>query len=73
MRQRRERGVSGGGGASHWPSAKPYSMGMLVGYEEHGEPRDSCPRPPPLFIALATGAHPPLRVGRPRSGRSQGV
>jgi hypothetical protein len=47
--------------------------GSVGGDEEHGEPRVSSPRPPPLFIALASGAQRPLRVGRPRSGRSQGA
>jgi hypothetical protein len=47
--------------------------GSVGGDEEHGKPRVLSPRPPPLFIALALGAHRPLRVGRPRSGRSQGA
>jgi hypothetical protein len=47
--------------------------GSVGGVEEHGEPHVSSPRPPPLFIALASGAHGPLRVGRPRSGRNQGA
>jgi hypothetical protein len=36
-------------------------------------PRAECHRPPPLFIAQATGAHQPDAVGRPRSGRGQGL
>jgi hypothetical protein len=42
------------------------------GAAAHGEPRTVCVHPPPLYMALATGAHQPQKVGRPRSGRVRG-
>jgi hypothetical protein len=65
-------GVSGGCGASH-RTALTLIGGSIGGVEEHGEHSETCPRHLPLFVVLAIGAHRPLRVGRPQSGRNQGA
>jgi hypothetical protein len=55
----------GGGGASRRPSATLDRIGVFGGVVVHGQLRDACPGTPPLYIALATGAHQPDVVGRP--------
>ena len=43
------------------------------GVAAHDEPRKTCPRPPPVFIAQATGAHQPLDwLGAPDQGAGNG-
>src|SRR4051812_281046 len=50
--------VSGGGG-SRRTARNPNRLVCRWGAAAHGEPRIVCARPPPLYMALATGAHQP--------------
>jgi hypothetical protein len=49
--------MGGGGSSASHRTVLTLIGGSVSGVEEHGEPRETCSRPPPLFIQLATWAH----------------